>query len=299
MYIHKHITANNIKIDPYPFLKEIAMEAYLIENVSALSLESVGFDEVTIIDNEITLKDGRDLNKNGRVDIVAKYGRDYIAIIELKIGEINTDTLSQLEGYLRERQQIILKFRDILDSENSGKEPKWIGVMVGETIHPDLMLEIRRGHYLEGTDIPIAAMTLRRFRGKDGNIYVATDTYFMDKVKGKDYTKYFFNGIEYKKNRLVLAVLKDYVQKHPTITYSQLEKDFPPALQGRETFTTEDKAKEKLNEKKGKRNFIEPDELITLQDKTTIAISNQWGIDNIPRFIEHCKKIGITITENK
>lgn len=293
MYLHKHITANNIKIDPFPFMREIAMEAYLIENEAVLSLETDGFNDVTIIESEATLLNGRiDINRNGRIDIIAKYGQEYIAIVELKQGQLSHSHLSQLESYLKERLQILEKFPHIWDTTIGGSHPKWIGVMVGESIEPELMLKIRKGYYLDGTDIPIAALTISRYRGKDGNIYVATDTYFIDKVRGKDYTQYIFDGLPYGKSRLVLAVIKKYVQEHLTTTFSQLEIAFPHTLQGRETFIEESKAKQKRD----RRNFIEPDELIRLQD-SVIAVSTQWGSDNIYRFIDRCKSLGIAISE--
>lgn len=289
MYLHKHISANNVSIDNFPFQREIAMEAYLIENPTVLSMETDGFNDVEILKCEVTLLDGRiDRNTDGRIDILAKYGQEYLAVVELKLGELTENHLTQLESYLKERQQILQKFPDTWDTTVSN-QPKWIGVMIGATINPDLMLKIRKGYYYD-IDIPIAALTINRYIGKDGNVYVVTDTYFIDKVKNKDYTKYVFNGQKFGKNRLVLAVFKDFVEKNPTITYSQLKSKFPDSLQGRETFTTELEAKQKRD----RRNFIEPDELISLVDET-IAVSTQWGLANINPFIDHCRKMNIDI----
>lgn len=292
MYLHKHISANNVVIEKLPFTREIAMEAYLIENESVLNLESDGFDDVSIVESEVALIDGRKTN-DGRIDILAKYGEEYIAIIELKKGMLTEQHLSQLEDYLREKEQILNKFPNIWDS-SVGDNPKWIGVMIGETIEPDLMTKIRKGYYFN-TDIPIAALTLNRYRGQDGNVYVVTDTYFVEKVTGRDFTKYTFNGSTYGKNRLVLAVIKDYVSKNLDITFSSLEKIFPKTLQGSETFTTEEIAKNKRD----RRNFIKPEELITLKD-SVIAVSTQWGRGNIERFVKHAiKKLKYTIDEKK
>ena len=182
MYLHKHISANNVSIDNFPFQREIAMEAYLIENPEVLSMETDGF----------------------------------------KLGELTETHLSQLENYLKERNQILHKFPDIWDTKVSN-QPKWIGVMIGAAINPDLMLKIRKGYYT-GDEIPIAALTINRYKGKDGNVYVVTDTYFIERVKNKDYTKYIFNGQKYGKSRLALAVIKDFVGRNPTITFSQLSK---------------------------------------------------------------------------
>lgn len=289
MYLHKHISANNVVIDSFPFQREIAMEAYLIENPTVLSMETDGFNEVDILKCEVSLLDGRfDKNTDGRIDILAKYGQEYIAVVELKLGELTENHLVQLESYLKERQQILSKFPEIWDTTVSN-QPKWVGVMIGATINPDLMLKIRKGYYFEN-DIPIAALTINRYKGKDGNVYVVTDTYFIESVKNRDYTKYYFNGQKFGKNRLVLAVIKDYVEKNPKITFSQLKAVFPDTLQGRETFTTESIAKNKRD----RRNFIEPEELITLTDET-IAVSTQWGVGNINKFLDHCKQMKIDI----
>lgn len=107
---------------------------------------------------------------------------------------------------------------------------------------------------------------------------------------GKDYTKYIFNGQKYGKNRLVLAVLKDFKDKNPGITYKEIQLEFPNTLQGTETLTTEALAKQKRD----RRNFIKKNELIRLSDET-IAISTEWGLGNINRFIDHCKEKGIDI----
>lgn len=289
MYLHKHITANNITIEEFPFQREIAMEAYLIENPATLTMETSGFTDVEILKCEVSLLKGRvDKNTDGRIDILAKYGAEYLAIVELKLGMITELHLTQLESYLAERLQILTDDPELWDA--TLPPPKWIGIMVGNKISPELMLKIRKGYYFNN-EIPIAALTINRYRGLDGNIYVITDTYFVESVKGKDYTKYIFNGQTFGKNRLVLAVIKDYVEKNPNITYSQLKAKFPDSLQGRETFTTEEEAKNK----KDRRNFVKPNELITLADTTTIAVSTEWGLINIPKFLDHCQTNGIII----
>jgi hypothetical protein len=106
----------------------------------------------------------------------------------------------------------------------------------------------------------------------------------------RDYSKYFFKGQTFGKNRLVLEVLKDYVENNPSTTYSQLKAIFPDSLQGRETFTTEIEAKQKRD----RRNFIKPNEVIPLID-ATIAVSTQWSLGNITRFIDHCNQMNIDI----
>ena len=90
MNIFKQITANNIALEEYPFRKELAMEAYLIENESILKLDSDNFSDPSIIEAELALNEGRS-SGNGRIDILAQYDPSTYAIVELKLEEINND----------------------------------------------------------------------------------------------------------------------------------------------------------------------------------------------------------------
>jgi len=294
MYLHRHISVNNTTIQPFDFKSELVMEAYLIENESVLALNKT-FNEVTIVESEVPLLKGRfDKDTDGRIDILAKYGQEYLAVVELKKGELNEQHLTQLESYLRERQQILDKFKDNIWDSSLNPTPKWIGIMVGEAISSELAIKITNGYLFNG-EIPIAALTLKRYRGDDANVYIITDTFFTSKGN-KDYTQYTFNGNTYGKGRLVLAVIKEHVQNNPDITFSKLEADFPHSLQGANTFSDYDKAMEIINHTNKKRHFIEPDELITLKDDSKIAVSREWGAGNIGRFIERAKTLGYKIS---
>ena len=106
MKIFKQVTANNIELSPYPFKKELAMEAYLIENEEILALDNDNFTEVAVLDEEIALKKGR-RDRDGRIDILTSYGAEYLSIIELKLNQIDESTLNQLESYLDQKEQIL------------------------------------------------------------------------------------------------------------------------------------------------------------------------------------------------
>lgn len=295
MEIFRQITANNIELKHYPFLKELAMEAYLIENGDVLKLDNENFSEVEILDAEIALKSGRKTsNRDGRIDILAKYGIDYLSIIELKTHEINLDTLNQLNDYLSERKQILSKFPEYWDQES---EPKWIGLLVGSSISSELQTLLQNG-YVSDDGIPIAGLTLKRFRSVNSDVYVITDTFFKYRYGNKDHSKFEFLGVDYNKSRLVNAVLRNYLLKQPETTYAQLESLFPQHLQHGSTgiFTTREKALDVFETTGYKRYYIKNDEFIQLAD-ATIATSNQWGIDNIMYFVNHVnnKVTGINI----
>lgn len=285
MEIFRQITANNIALKDYPFFKELAMEAYLMENEDILKLDTENFADVTVLDAEIALKSGRKTSdRDGRIDILAKYGLDYLAIIELKIGEINGYALSQLEDYLEERQQILTRFPEFwLEVENV---PKWVGVLVGSSISPDLQQKLQQG-YSSPSGIPIAGMILRRFRSDSNEIYVISDTFFKYNYTSRDFSQFKFNGETFNKPRLVNKVVSTYVELNPTISFAGLEKVFPKRLQGTiGVFDTKERAQEIYDRTGHKRHYLKPDELIMLSD-SIIATSNQWGIDNVTQFIDH------------
>jgi len=289
MEIFRQITANNIELKEYPFLKELAMEAYLIENEEILRLDSNNFNDVTVLDAEIALKSGRKTsNRDGRIDILAKFGMDYLAIVELKINEINQETLNQLEDYLTEREQLIKKHPEFwTDNECS---PQWIGLMIGTSISPELQRKLQDGYKTE-SGISIAGMVLRRFRGQTNEIYVIADTFFNYNYTNRDFSKFEFKGVVYNKSRLVNKVVKSYVEKYPTVTYAELEKAFPNWIQGSMgIFTTKENAQEVFDRTGHKRFYIKADELIELSDET-IATCTQWGIGNIKTFVDHVNKL--------
>lgn len=67
------------------------------------------------------------------------------ALLMLKLGELNEIHLTLLEDYLMQKHQIIEQYPDILD-KNISPEPKWVGVLVGSSIHPELAAKINNGH---------------------------------------------------------------------------------------------------------------------------------------------------------
>lgn len=294
MQIFRHLTINDIILEEFPFKRELSMAAYLIDNEKVLNLDTDTFCNIEIIDTELTLSMGRkSKDTDGRIDILATYSKEYIAIVELKLGELNEIHLKQLEDYLEEKSRILDKYPDIIGKEIT-PNPKWIGVLVGNSIESNLSDKVRKGYFTQdGTQI--VALTIRRFRGNDNSIIVATDPHFINLNSTRDTTKYSFQDEKYGKGRLVLAVLKDYCQKNPNITFSELENVFPKHLQGSKgVFSTLEEANQIRASSGRKRHFLEPEELIATLD-STIAVSDQWGIGNISKFIERAKSQGYKI----
>ena len=269
------------------------MEAYLIDNEGVLALDDDVFTNVEIVDAELSLKQGqKNKDTDGRIDILATYSQEYIAIVELKLGQLEQVHLLQIEDYLLERAQLLAQYPSIL-STDSVPNPKWIGVLIGASIESVLAEKLRQG-YLTSQGIPIAGLTVQRFRGSDGSVLVTTDSYFK-RPASKDTTQYLFEGQKLGKGRLVLAIVKRHVEANPSITFAELEKVFPKSCQGSVgVIATVDQANHIYSTSGRKRHFLDPEELIQLQD-VVAAVSSQWGTGNIDRLLKRSGELGYKV----
>lgn len=111
-------------------------------------------------------------------------------------------------------------------------------------------------------------------------------------ASNRDKTKYMFEGKVYAKNRLVLAVIKNYVQQFNP-TYQELTKVFDKSLQGSlgvvELYSNVIKISDA-----SKRFFLKDEDIIKLSN-TKVAVCTQWGIFNIVKFIKQAKALGFNI----
>lgn len=105
----------------------------------------------------------------------------------------------------------------------------------------------------------------------------------------RDYTKYTIEGLakNLNKRQLVFNVIKDYIEKNnPTL--ETLLSVFPDEIQGSKGVVK----KEKDVDDAKRFNMKEP---LKIKNGMHIVVSNQWGGDNIPNFIETTEKLGYII----
>lgn len=114
------------------------------------------------------------------------------------------------------------------------------------------------------------------------------------KTKQRDTTKYLFNGAVYSKNRLVLAIVKNYAEKN-YVSFKELSEVFHPSLQGSIGVIERVEIAKKRQDYQV-RFFTAENETLTLTDGNAY-ICNQWGILNIPRFLSRAKELGYNIQE--
>ena len=166
-----------------------------------------------------------------------------------------------------------------------------------EIIKLSSTLYARLAKHARGFDTPanVIEMLLNAYEGSSSEQTQEEFSEAIESASQKKYEKYIFEGQEYGKGRLVLAVITAYVKAHPDMTFNELLEIFPKRLQGssRGVFDTKEVADGIFNREGRKRHFRNEDELIELSDGV-IAVSTQWGV-NTDNFIGHAKSLGFTI----
>lgn len=160
-------------------------------------------------------------------------------------------------------------------------------------IPPEIYARLER--HAKGFDTPanVIERLLDHYEGV-AKSQPSRDTSPMD--RSRDNTKYQFNGQEYGKGRLVLAVVQQYVLDNPDTTFAELQSVFPRQLQGSiGVFNEFSEVSRKYGNKNHKRHFIKDTELVKLSD-CTIAVSTEWGAGNFPGFLLHLEELGFDVS---
>lgn len=112
------------------------------------------------------------------------------------------------------------------------------------------------------------------------------------KKREYDYTEYSIEGGQFLgKNKFVYATVSMYVKQHPNASFSDLERVFPPELQGSfGVIRTMEYIKEKNYN--GRRYFKEPEYVLHSGDNIPFAVSTEWGKGNIDKFVNAVKQLG-------
>ena len=107
-----------------------------------------------------------------------------------------------------------------------------------------------------------------------------------------NYTKYEYQGRILGKSRLVQAVVEDYCKDNPSESIEEFEELFPKSLQG--SIGVVSSIEEAEGKYKGKRHYVSSP--IRLSN-AVVAVCNQWGRQNIERFINQASGMGFEIQE--
>ena len=113
----------------------------------------------------------------------------------------------------------------------------------------------------------------------------------------KDTTKYIFNGKEYGKGRLVLAIVKHYVDKFSP-SFSELNWIFPADLQGSKGILINEQdlvEKNKIANDSIQRYFSKDSEALKTSDGQVVFVSDQWSSGNIGNILDKAKELKLEI----
>ncbi len=124
---------------------------------------------------------------------------------------------------------------------------------------------------------------------------ISKEAFIEERPQQRDKTRYMFNGNVYLKNKLVLAVIKDYVSKNQAITCNELKTVFDKSLQG-SIGVVEYESIAKQRKDYQVRFFEKEDEILRLVDGNMLVCS-QWGILNIFNFIKRTEQLGYKIEQ--
>ena len=105
----------------------------------------------------------------------------------------------------------------------------------------------------------------------------------------KDFSKYIFNGETFVKRRLVLAVVRQYVEDYRPTTFDELKEAFPDHLQGSlGVVKLIDEVSDKYKGIGGaKRYFVNENEIIRLPSGERAIVCTEWGAHDTEQFVGH------------
>ncbi|HTA27377.1 MAG TPA: hypothetical protein VK809_06300 [Bacteroidia bacterium] len=106
---------------------------------------------------------------------------------------------------------------------------------------------------------------------------------------GRDNSKYRFGeNRNLPKGRLVIALLKTYIESNSKVSLAKLQELFhSEELQPRYGVVLELSAAKKFSKNKVDRHFVKnPDDILKLGNGTKVAVCNQWTKDGIDKLIK-------------
>ena len=282
MQILTHFSASTVSLEKYPFKSEAAMEGYIIDNPSVLSLSNG--DDVEIYDSQVSWEGNKD-SQNGRLDVLAIYNKNTNAIVELKHGTLKKADYDQLERYFE--GDSYLKNADKLGL----KSDNWVGVLVGSDIDEEFEDKVSTLR-IQGK-LPLYVILLKRYRDKNKDQFFVLSNLIYGKA-----IKYSLEGEEYKYcNRLVLALIQKYVDKNPNVSRADVAAVFEKyGFYDGDKVAVIKEYDEKENYEKSGNYFSKTDERVNIKGISCL-VKSFWYKEDMDKIIKLAKEdMGITIT---
>lgn len=123
-----------------------------------------------------------------------------------------------------------------------------------------------------------------------------------NETKGNDNTKYKLNGSKpLGKGELGISIIKQYLNEHPEMKYSEIKETFPDTMLGKDLkligliITRQEIENAVESYKKRAYGFYKKDRKFYSSDGVEFYISNWWNITNIDSIIKFAKEQGWTV----
>ena len=134
---------------------------------------------------------------------------------------------------------------------------------------------------------------------EEENIDVAPSN---NETKGNDNTKYKLNGSKpLGKGELGISIIKQYLNEHPEMKYSEIKETFPDTMLGKDLkligliVTRQEIENTVESYKKRAYGFYKKDRKFYSSDGVEFYVSNWWNITNIDSIIKFAKEQGWTV----
>ena len=145
-------------------------------------------------------------------------------------------------------------------------------------------------------------------------VTMAVETISNTGKKGRDYTKFSFNGKDYPKNRYIWEVLSSFVKENPDLSLADFENIFPKdggdefkeaGIKRKGTYDTWKLYLDAIDvfDRTGRKRFHinskgtdikkNKDMVLILKDGSEICISSQWASDQMQPFIKRMESKGV------
>ena len=193
-------------------------------------------------------------------------------------------------------ETLIAYKRRIGEEINLNDAQSYIGILVGTDIKADVITELKQRK--KGAEV--FAIVLNRYKNDKEGYLIFSKVYG---PSGRDNTRYCLNDSSQLlcKGRLVLEVIGQYVRhRKGELTYTDLETIFPKEIRGVKQngfgcFARVEDAQAYAKSSHQQRHFLGSQEIIRLAD-CSIAVSSQWNLQTIEKFIAHVKKLNVKFT---
>jgi len=279
--VFSRLVASSVEWVSSGFDSEIAMGEYLKYNPSILKMGSVvpevlGFEIPCVKANKTGKKSDK---KDGRIDFLVDYD-NFIAVVELKNGELTKNHLNQLLNYVNGK----ISIKDLPTKKKHINK----GVLVGTSVDCELLVELKKEN-----KVRISVVTINRYKNEgEGQVYDIVKTFFPFTIR--DYTKYVIEGdsTKYPKSRVVYACVKNFLNKNPSASYSLLDKK----VMFQKTAVPILLNSELLNGHPYEWAYVKKP--ISLGE-VSFVVRNWWDISEKELYLQIAKNLGCKLTEIK